>query len=235
MVETIFHIGAHRCATTTFQRALDRARRPLIRAGLMPWTPSVTREMMFDHLVRQPDVVDDAGDAAVARRIANRRASIGHRGIVRLLVSEENMIGTPRDNLGRAVLYPGLVPRLTRFARAFDGRVDRIGLVIRDYAAFWTSSIAFAVMAGHPVPDAAALARIADQRRTWADVVHDVRQVFPDAPLQVWTFDAFASRPRRQLGLRPATRPSAVPWDGRRTPRRSGPTAAATAIPCGRG
>lgn len=201
MVETIFHIGAHRCATTTFQRALDRARHPLIRAGLMPWTPSVMRDTVFDPLVRQPDAIDDAGDAVVARRIAQRRAGIGPRGITRLLISEENMIGTPRDNLGRAALYPGLVPRLARFVRAFDGRVDRIGLVIRDYAAFWTSSIAFAVMAGHPVPDAVRLARIADQRRCWVDVVHDVRQVCPDVPLWVWTFDAFASRPRRQLGL----------------------------------
>ena len=201
VIETVFHIGAHRCATTTFQAYLDRNRRTLIRAGIMPWTPDVTRDTLFDRLVRPPDQDDPAVDAQAARRIANRCANMERRGIRQLLVSEENMIGTPRDNIARHALYPGLLPRLSRFRAAFGGRVDRIGLVIRSYEAFWASSIAFAVMAGTRVPDAATCRRIANQPRCWSDVVCDLRRLFPDTPIAVWTFEAFAGRPRRQLTM----------------------------------
>ena len=201
VIETVFHIGAHRCATTTFQTYLDQNRQALIRAGIMPWTPAVTRDGLFDRLVRPPTQDDPTHDAQVARRIANRRDGMARRGIRQLLVSEENMIGTPRDNIARHALYPGLRPRLARFRAAFGGRIDRIGLVIRSYEAFWASSIAFAVMAGTRVPDAAACRRIANQPRCWADVVGDLRALCPDTPIAVWTFEAFAGRPRRQLSL----------------------------------
>ena len=201
VIETVFHIGAHRCATTTFQAYLDQNRQALIRAGIMPWTPSVTRDGLFDKLVRPPAQDDPDADATAARRIANRRAHLERRGIRQLLVSEENMIGTPRDNIARVSLYPGLTPRLARFRDAFGGRVDRIGLVIRGYEAFWASSIAFAVMVGTRVPGAEACQRIANQPRCWSDVVCDLRRLFPDTPLSVWTFEAFAGRPRRQLSL----------------------------------
>ncbi|MFZ3581021.1 hypothetical protein ACOI1H_02465 [Loktanella sp. DJP18] len=201
VIETVFHIGAHRCATTTFQAYLDQNRQPLIRAGIMPWTPSVTREGLFDRLVRPPAQDDPGLDAQAARRIANRLSSMERRGVRQLLVSEENMIGTPRDNIARQALYPGLAARLARFRDAFGGRVDRIGLVIRGYEAFWASSIAFAVMAGTRVPGAEACKRIANQPRCWADVVCDLRRLCPDTPISVWTFEAFAGRPRRQLTM----------------------------------
>ena len=201
VIETVFHIGAHRCATTTFQAYLDRNRRALIAQGIMPWTPSVTRDGLFDGLVRPPAQDDQAVDAAAAHRVSNRLSSMERRGIRQLLVSEENMIGTPRDNIARAALYPGLTPRLARFRDAFGGRVHRIGLVIRAYEAFWASSIAFAVLAGSRVPDAETCRRIANQPRCWSDVVCDLRRLCPDTPLSVWTFEAFAGRPRRQLSL----------------------------------
>ncbi len=167
----------------------------------MPWTPAVTREAMFDRLVRPPGQQDDAFDTTAARRIANRRGSMERRGLLQLLVSEENMIGTPRDNVARGAIYPGLVSRLTRFRDAFGGRVDRIGFVIRTYEAFLASSIAFAVTAGHLVPAKEHRAQIANQPRCWADLVCELRGLFPITPLHVWTFEAFADRPRRQLTM----------------------------------
>ncbi len=201
MIETVFHIGAHRCATTTFQTYLDQNRRALIRSGIMPWTPALSRDGLFGTLVRPPGQSDDAGDDLVARRIATRRRKMLDKGLHQLLVSEENMMGTPRDNLARHALYPGLLPRLSRFRDAFDGQVDRIGLVIRTYDAFWSSSFAFAVTAGHAVPDAATCDRIARQPRCWSHLVTEVRAVFPKTPLHIWTFEAFAGRPRRQLTM----------------------------------
>lgn len=201
IIETVLHIGAHRCATTTFQAYLDQNRAGLAAGGIAAWTPALTRSGLFAGLVRPPGQNDPDADAACARRVRNRRRHLDAKGIRQLLVSEENMIGTPRDNLSRHALYPGLLPRLTRFKAAFAGQVDRIGLVIRSYEAFWASSIAFAVTSGHPVPDAATCARVAEQPRCWSDLVREIRQLFPDAPLHVWTFEAFAGRPRRQFTM----------------------------------
>ncbi|MCF7699683.1 hypothetical protein [Loktanella sp. M215] len=120
MVKTLFHIDAHRCATTMFQAELDQNRTSLICGCNMPRTGTVTHEGLFAHRARPPG--HSAADAEAARRVANRRRSMPGR-CPRLLVSKENMIGTPRGNLGRASLSPGLSPRLARFRAAFAGQV----------------------------------------------------------------------------------------------------------------
>ncbi|MBU2357471.1 MAG: hypothetical protein KKB02_00840 [Alphaproteobacteria bacterium] len=120
MIETLFHSGTHRCATTLFQTDLDQNRTAMIAACTMPRTRTVTREGLFAHRVRPPGHSD--ADAEAARRVANRRRSMPDR-CPRPLVSKENRIGTPSEHLGRASLSPGRLPRLPSFRAAFAGQV----------------------------------------------------------------------------------------------------------------
>jgi len=204
MLETVFHLGVHRCATTSFQAYLDQNTKVLHQAGVAAWTPHHARGALFDGLVRP---VDDNGTRALRKqvaahdRIAAARDALVADGTRMLLVSEENMIGTPRDNLTRGALYPDLKTRLARFVDGFDGRVNKIGLCIRSYEHYWASVLAFAVASGADVPDSAARARLAHQKRSWADLVSDIADVAPHAKIDVWTFEAFAGRPRRQFNM----------------------------------
>lgn len=193
-MDIILHLGAHRCATTTFQAYLDQNRARLGGHGVAVWTPQVTRNGLFDGVICPPG--EDS-----RHHIARIRDAQHQLDASQLIVSEENMIGAPRNNLKHTSLYPELTPRLQRFAEAFQGRVARLGLAIRSYESYWTSALSFAALRGEPLPDAAQRAALARQPRTWTDMVQDIRAMFPAVPLHVWTFEAFAGRPRRQFNM----------------------------------
>lgn len=204
MLETVFHLGVHRCATTSFQAYLDQNTGILSKAGIVAWTPQKTRSGLFSGLVRPPEDESDRStqrQLRAAKDIAIARADLAGRGLRHLIVSEENMIGTPRDNLARGGLYPDLTKRLARFVAAFDGKIDRIGLCIRSYEHYWSSVLAFSVASGGDVPDADQVARLAVQPRRWSHIVNEVATVVPDAKIDVWTFEAFAGRSRRQFNM----------------------------------
>lgn len=193
-MDIVLHAGAHRCATTTFQAYLDQNEDQLLAHGVAVWTPQTTRMGLFDGLVCPPGVYK-------TDRISHVRDVADALNVRQLLVSEENMIGTPRDNLRRGSLYPNVIQRLARFEQAFSGKVRRIGLAIRSYDSYWTSAMSFAAMRGEPLADRCQSAAIAVQPRTWTDVAKDIRAVFPNAQLHIWLFESFANRPRRQLNM----------------------------------
>lgn len=194
LMEITLHLGAHRCATTTFQAYLDQNERQLAKRRVAVWTPKTTRNGLFDGVIC---AADENTDHHVARiKTAQERLDADH-----LIVSEENMIGAPRNNLRHAALYPELTARLGRFAQAFDGRVTRLGLAIRSYESYWASALSFATLRGNALPTSDQCAILAAQPRSWTQIAQDIRALFPHAPLHVWTFEAFAGRPRRQFNM----------------------------------
>ena len=204
VMDVMLHLGAHRTGTTTFQSYLERNRTRLSQAGIAVWTPERTRGGLLAGLIHRPADIN----AEVARRaqrstglVQVERQVLERAGHHSLLVSEENMIGAARNNLREERLYPDLLERLMRFRAAMEGAVTRIGLCLRSYDGFWSSSLAFAVAQGHAVPSQSDLDRLTTQPRRWRDVVRDVASVFPAAELVVWPFERFVDTPRQQLDL----------------------------------
>ena len=190
MVKAVLHLGAHRCATTTFQAYLDLNKPALAQAGIGVWTPADTRAGLFRDLFAPPQFDGPEVTASVMRV----QKALREMPQERLLVSEENMIGAPRQNLDMAALYPELTGRMRRYRRAFVGRTARVGLTIRSYENYWASLMAFAVWRGYPVPDQAQVEAISNQRRTWRHLVAELRALFPTAPIHVMPFEGFAHR-----------------------------------------
>jgi len=121
------------------------------------------------------------------------------RGITKLIVSEENMLGTMRANLSAGSLYPRLEERLDRFARAFGGAVSEVALTIRDYPDYWTSVLAFGATQGLGRPDPALVSQLATQPRRWSSVVRGLERVFTKAEVSVFEFDAVKAHPEVML------------------------------------
>jgi len=111
------------------------------------------------------------------------------------------MIGSMRDNLSLAQLYPDAKDRLERFAGAFGFRCKRVVLSIRSYEKYWASVLAFMVVRGWAAPDTAALDRLVTQPRRWQDVIKEVASVFPSAELVIWPFEGLVGQPEKQLAL----------------------------------
>lgn len=202
-MDVILHVGAHRTATTTFQRAIARHGPALGAQGTEFWGPGRTRSGLFAGLIRRKEDVTDEirrQGARSAGRIAIEMQRLAHRGIRRLLVSEENMAGAMPHMLSRASLYPDAEFRLARFAEVF-GTSPTILLSVRDYRGWWPSVLAHAVAQGRPAPGPDLVERLVRQPRRWRHLVQDVARAFPGAVIDVTSFEGYGHRPGARLAL----------------------------------
>lgn len=203
-MDVILHLGAHRTATTTLQMYLARNALALARAGVAVWTPDRTRNGLFAGLVQRPQDITLLDERRAHRSmgvIAVEMARLEQAGTRRLIVSEENMLGTLRNNLREGLLYPLLDERARRFRDAFGARLRGLALSVRSYEGYWSSALAFAVAQGRPLPTGAEVAALTRGQRGWPSVIGDIAAIFPGIPLTVWPFEALAGQPEAQLGL----------------------------------
>lgn len=205
-MDVILHIGAHRTATTTFQHYLRAQSDWLDRADVGFWGPGRTRSGLFHGLhaagYGAGGSPTDGSQPACRRamgRVALNLAQARDRGRAVLLVSDENMAGSVRDNLRSGRLYPGIGARLSRLHAAFGGQVSQVVLTIRSQDLYWTSALAFGVTRGCRVPRTEDLDRIVTAARSWRDVIADVACAMPGARIRALPFEAMGGRPETLL------------------------------------
>lgn len=201
-LDVILHLGAHRTGSTSFQRLLQENRQKLNQNGVAFWGPQITRNGRFSGLLR----ATGANDRETARLIRRNKGQIAiemqrlqDRGITRLIVSEENMLGTMRGNLEAGQLYPRQEERLGRFVDAFAGQIVEVALTIRAYTDYWNSVLGFGAGLAFTRPDHMMIARLASLPRTWKSVVLGLEKTFEAAQISVFEFDDVKSRPEAIL------------------------------------
>ena len=198
-MDVILHIGAHRCASTSFQHYLRRNSDKLAGNGIGFWGPRYTRKGLFRGLTSEAKT--DTRGTANRRGIGRVRLNLSQceQRYRTLMVSDENVLGSMRENLRSGKLYPNAANRMTRFLPAFDGYVRDVVLNIRSPETYWASVLGYVLMRGGPVPDPDVLDRIARSRRGWREVVKDIADAVPGTRLRILPFEVFAGRPDRQL------------------------------------
>jgi len=199
-MDVILHIGAHRCATTSFQNYLRQNTNALDQQGIGFWGPRRTRNGLFRGIL--PRVGVGAWRDQQRRGVGRVRMHLARSsglGVNSLLVTDENMLGSVRENLRFCELYCGAGERLARYGEAFDGRIRHILLNVRSLDTYWTSALGFGLTRGRNMPGGAALTRLAAAHRSWRDVITDVACAIPGATIWVAPFEVFAGRPEAQL------------------------------------
>lgn len=188
MTELYLHLGAHRTGSTAFQRTMKRNASVLADAGTDYWGPDWMRSR--DHLLLgRGGAVKAGAEAAVAADLAALRAD-------RLVISEENILGSMRLNLLEGSFYAGAVRRLVAFIGLLDVMPTRIGIGIRDYAAYWTSAYSY-LLPSKALPDFDALKpALLALERGWRAVIAELRGLFPKAEIMVWPLEAVQGRMR---------------------------------------
>lgn len=192
-MEIILHAGAHRTASTTFQAYLAGNAAQLAGHGIGVWGPTRTRRGLLAGVNGGP------GAARARGRIALNLEAARRDGVRWLIVSDENMLGAPRANLREATLYRDAGARIARHVAAFGCRPRRIALSIRAQAPYWESCLAFAVMRGHRLPDAALLDRLVTQPRGWRAVITDIAAAAGGAEVLVLPHETYAGLPETRL------------------------------------
>ncbi len=196
LMDIILHVGAHRTATTSFQHYLRAHSRAILDSGTGFWGPWRTRKGLFSGLFRGPgDAMRHVSPDRVKGRIALQLAKSRDSGLDRLVITDENMIGTSRHCLKSTRLFPAAGDRMARYNAAFDGRITRILLTVRSPEMWWSSAAAYAINRGHPVPSQFNLDKIAQSTRSWRDVIIDMACAMPEARIKVTTFEETAGRP----------------------------------------
>ena len=214
-MKLVLHLGAHRCATTTFQDYLRRNRDHLASDGISFWGPQRTRNGLFRGLQpgAAPSIARDPARRGVGRvRLSCLKARA--QGVQTLIVSDENMLGTMRENLRRTALYPAAGERIARYREAFDGHISDIVLNIRALEWYWPSVIGYGLTRGLGLPGPTRLDQLAADGRGWRDVIADLAcAAGDDVRLWVLPFETFAGRPDAQLAAM-TQRPAPVDHNG---------------------
>lgn len=200
-MDIILHLGAHRTASTSFQRYMRASETRLGGQGVGFWGPSRTRKGLFHNVAVAPlpTLVGKRHGARAAGRVMLGCQAAARQGTQTLIVSDENMIGTPRGNLRAGMLYPEIGERMARFHMAFGQNVTRVVLSIRALDTYWASLLAYSLPRGIAVPDAGVLAHLAHSPRAWRDVVTDLACALPGTDIVVTPFERFAGDPDRLL------------------------------------
>ena len=82
---------------------------PLRRGAIVAWGPETTRTGAFAGLIKNPASLDrdDCRQAKEScRQLARRINLLEREGIRTLIVSDENLLGSMRENLLHGRLYP---------------------------------------------------------------------------------------------------------------------------------
>lgn len=196
IMDIILHIGAHRTATTSFQQYLRDNMGALQAQDIGFWGPRRMRKGLFSGLYPRPAAAKGRNLQRRAEGRVQMHAELACRGgIKQLIVSEENMMGAPRECLRRKTLYPAIGERMARVAQAFDGRITRVVMSVRAQDLWWSSIAAYAVNRGHQMPGALTLDKIAENRRGWRDVITDLACAVPGADILVLPFEQYGGRP----------------------------------------
>lgn len=215
-MDVILHIGAHRCASTSFQAYLRANAAVLEGQGLCFWGPRRTRSGLFAGIVPQNGSPRLERQAKLAQdRIAVQVERAAVKGMRHLIVTDENMIGAPRRNLRDTGLYRGAGERMARHAAAFGGRITRVVLSIRSFDSFWSSTLAYGIARGHGLPEAAVLEAISTQNRGWRDLITDLHCALPDVELLILPHETYGALPERRLEIMTAGQVTAPLCDHR--------------------
>ncbi|MGJ8625745.1 MAG: hypothetical protein ACSHXB_02190 [Sulfitobacter sp.] len=194
VMEIILHIGAHRSGTTTFQQFMRTQQTALAARSVGFWGPVRTRKSIFPGLFPPPGGLRDHRRAE--GRVQMHLAQTRQAGVQKLLVSDENMIGSSLQCLRVGALYPAIGDRMARISAAFGGQVTRVVMTIRAQDLWWASAAAFTVARGHQVPTREQREKIAINARTWRDVITDVACAVPYAELLISPFEQSNGNPQ---------------------------------------
>jgi hypothetical protein len=202
MPEIAIHLGAHRTGTTALQQYLNKQKAALESRGVLVICPPLTRSGMLDGLIANParltgkDISNGRSSVQSLHELFVATRSAGNR----LLLSEENILGTMENNLQHGAMYPDLEKRLVRFGDAFE-EVDTFYISVRNLVDWWSSCLAFLIKQGTSPPDAGKIAEIASSNRTWREVIQSIMRVFPRKRMVIRDFGLSLGNQARQLAM----------------------------------
>jgi hypothetical protein len=188
-MEVILHIGAHGTGTKDIRDYMRRHAEFLAsrRTGFV--TSCVS------HAQSAPAEFADANDGDLHEKLAKVRKN----EFDRLIVSDDDLIGTLLDNIATGALYATADRRLRNFLQISDKQVATVLISTRSLDLYWCAALAHGVAQGAQVPHRDRLRALAHAWRGWREVITDMAAALPNASVRVLPFEEYAGRPHQFL------------------------------------
>jgi hypothetical protein len=182
MSNRVLHIGSHRTGTSSLQKFLQENKEFL-----------AARQIEF---LCPPDSRVGSTLDCVAAKVSQWQKN----GATKILISEENLLGTMENNIAEESLYPNARYNLARLQQIFQP--DILLFSLRELSDYWNSAVLFSFSRDAiQFPNEKKIASLANCSRSWKHVLDDVASVFPKAKLVVREFNYFKDNPKKFLRL----------------------------------
>lgn len=211
-ITVALHIGAHKTASSHFQKSLVANKPLLIDAGIRTYGPEYLR--VTGRSLGQMFGLGDSPQPP--KRTPEQQLSFLAKGGRRVVLSEENFCGTLHTGSDVALpLYAEAEARLAGFAAAIAPVKPQVFLAIRNPADFLSSAFSQMIIGGKCKPVDAKLSRAQIREIDWADLVARIRSVAGLGEVYVWCYEdyqeVFALVCRRMLRWQVGGKVQALP------------------------
>ncbi len=180
MPRMIFHIGAHKTATTYIQNKLEINRDLLIAHNIHYPDIFETRKNFTYRMSQQPGEFNDFTQSLIAIR-----------GQKTIILSDENMAGGVDDMVANDRQYQHIGKRMAKYCALLGVDDPEIYFAIRDYSSFVISLYCEYVRHYPFIKFEHFYARFKISKFSWPQVVGDLLSELPDAQVKIWDFGRF--------------------------------------------
>ncbi|MEM7684850.1 MAG: hypothetical protein AAF293_08485 [Pseudomonadota bacterium] len=193
-MEIVVHIGAHKTASTYIQTRLERNVVPLERHNIGYAYPKTLRPMFAtaprrDHAISR--VARGSARAWVLRNLFDNARDMRRE---RLLISEEQLIGSLRPIMSGRGFYQDAGRELKPLFRALQGQPVKVLLAVRSYESFFVSAYGQVLNGWKYMPFEQDLREtLLRDGRGWPELAAEVMEALPpDSTLRFWCYEQFA-------------------------------------------
>ena len=161
----VVYLGSHRTGTTLFQRTLADNYQRLLDSGICFLGPDRLRDGSFRGLMMRQSILTSQ-KFSVARNSAKKLAATleyEHLAGRRIILSEENLLGSIRRNVDTMSMYPNIQNSLEILKPAFE-KFDVFYLSIKPLEACWNSCFPLAINVFERLPSDMQLAYISNSQ-----------------------------------------------------------------------
>lgn len=199
------HIGAHKTATSYIQRKLTANAGRLLKRSVSAPPLAVTRAD-FTSIITKLSRIErsDAAEKQAAIEASGVKAAAflsahAPKEAGRLVISDENLIGSSRHVMERKQLYYMFAERMTCLSEVLGDRQPEFYFCIRNFADFFASAYCETLRAGPLRSFNGPKRKLYARRHSWCEMIETLRETFPDAPITVWRYEDFRALENRCL------------------------------------
>ena len=183
------HLGVHKTASTHLQNLFAQNYPLLIKRGIYFFGPNEIRQSITmlsnklsggNHAISQNDLT-----SAIDQLPLGPNAK-------RVIISDENLIGSPRDIFSSGTIYPNALNQLKTFGNSLSHKiVKNIFVCLRSYDQYIPSSYCEMIRHYDYCTFNEYVQNFDHKRHYWIELIDSVHSVFTDANIFVWEFASY--------------------------------------------